>query len=63
MSLTIPTISWRKELKPQSDEAHLDLIEKLDEKYPPIRQHVMEAAYGYPVDELDALIDRVLKKG
>jgi intein/homing endonuclease len=52
--LIIPTIQWRKEMKPTQDEAYIALLEKMEEKGLPVPKRIWAAAGGY---DLDAAIE------
>lgn len=52
--LIIPTIQWRKEMKPTQDAAYIEMLEKMEEKGLPILKRTWAAAGGY---DLDAAIE------
>lgn len=51
-SLLIPTISWGKQLKPEGDSAHMEMLKSLTEAGVPVPLRAMAAAGGLNLDEL-----------
>ncbi len=52
--LIVPTIQYRKEMKPTQDAAYIELLEKMVEKGLPVPKRIWAAAGGY---DLDAAIE------
>lgn len=50
--LLIPTVSWAKQLKPEGDQAYMDMLVALSEKGVPVPLRVLAAAGGLNMDEL-----------
>lgn len=50
--LLIPTVSWSKQLKPEGDNAYMEMLTSLTEKGVPVPLRVLAAAGGMNLDEL-----------
>lgn len=50
--LLIPTVHWSKQLKPEGDQAYLDMLQALTEKGVPVPLRAMAAAGGFNLDAL-----------
>jgi hypothetical protein len=50
--LLIPSVSWSKQLKPEGDQAYMDMLTAMSEKGVPVPLRVMAAAGGLNLDEL-----------
>lgn len=50
--LLIPTVSWAKQLKPEGDQAYMDMLNALTEKGVPVPLRILAAAGGLNMDEL-----------
>lgn len=50
--LLIPTIHWAKQLKPEGDQAYLEMLNTMAEKGIPVPLRVMAAAGGLNIDDL-----------
>lgn len=50
--LLIPTIHWAKQLKPEGDQAYLDMLQAMSDKGIPVPLRVMAAAGGLNIDDL-----------
>lgn len=50
--LLIPTVHYAKQLKPEGDQAYLDMLQSLTEKGVPVPLRVMAAAGGFNLDAL-----------
>lgn len=69
--LIVPTIQWRKEMKPTQDAAYIELLEKMEEKGLPVPKRIWAAAGGYDLDaaiemmeedkKLTAKIDQIMQ--
>jgi hypothetical protein len=55
--LIVPTIHYRKEMKPTQDEAYIALLEKMEEKGLPIPKRIWAAAGGYDLDSAIEMMD------
>lgn len=50
--LLIPSVHWAKQLKPEGDQAYLDMLQALTEKGVPVPLRAMAAAGGFNLDSL-----------
>ena len=50
--LLIPSVHWAKQLKPEGDQAYLDMLQALTEKGVPVPLRAMAAAGGFNMDSL-----------
>lgn len=50
--LLIPSVHWAKQLKPEGDQAYLDMLQALTEKGVPVPLRAMAAAGGFNLDAL-----------
>lgn len=50
--LLIPSVTWAKQLKPEGDQAYLDMLQAMSDKGVPVPIRVMAAAGGLNLDEL-----------
>lgn len=50
--LLIPSISWSKQLKPEGDQAYMDMLQALTDKGVPVPIRVLAAAGGFNLDDL-----------
>lgn len=50
--LLIPSIHWNKTLKPEGDQAYMDMLQSLTEKGVPVPLRAMAAAGGFNLDSL-----------
>lgn len=55
--LLIPTVHWAKQLKPEGDTAHMDILNTLTEKGVPVPLRAIAAAGGFNLDSLLANAD------
>ena len=55
--LVLPTIHWRKEMKPTQDAAYIELLEKMEEKGLPVPKRIWASAGGYDVDAAIEMMD------
>lgn len=50
--LLIPTVEWSKQLKPEGDQAYMDMLQALSDKGVPVPIRVLAAAGGFNLEEL-----------
>lgn len=50
--LLIPSVHWAKQLKPEGDQAYLDMLQNLTDKGVPVPLRAMAAAGGFNLDSL-----------
>lgn len=50
--LLIPSVHWAKQLKPEGDQAYMDMLQSLTEKGVPVPLRAMAAAGGFNLDAL-----------
>lgn len=50
--LLIPNVEWSKQLKPEGDQAYMDMLQALSDKGVPVPIRVLAAAGGFNLEEL-----------